>query len=258
MCTVPHVSTTVSASRSEAALTIASASASSPSGSPPTAARGSRRRVTPNSDCPEPAPSCAPSAWRCAFLERSAGRADRSRRTHAPCRSRRPGRYSLCMVVTGPKSGHPVPISTAGRKHRREAIGLEGGGSGFPRRDVAAAAGVGRRGVLDHLEWGLGNETVTPWLLAKVIARTDSAWVIPTHRDRRVRLHGRAATGVGLHGVGRVLHVRPDVAYGLGPPARSFGHGARRMVATRVGRSIRHRLLPRDDVGGADPDHDDR
>jgi hypothetical protein len=28
-------------------------------------------------------------------------------------------------------------------------------------------------------EWGPGNETVTPWLLAKVIADTDSVWVIP-------------------------------------------------------------------------------
>ncbi len=28
-------------------------------------------------------------------------------------------------------------------------------------------------------EWGPGNETLTPWLLAEVIAGTDSAWVIP-------------------------------------------------------------------------------
>jgi hypothetical protein len=28
-------------------------------------------------------------------------------------------------------------------------------------------------------EWGPGNETVTPWLLAQVIAETDSVWVIP-------------------------------------------------------------------------------
>jgi hypothetical protein len=28
-------------------------------------------------------------------------------------------------------------------------------------------------------EWGPGNETFTPWLLAYVIAGTDSAWVIP-------------------------------------------------------------------------------
>ena len=28
-------------------------------------------------------------------------------------------------------------------------------------------------------EWGPGNETFTPWLLAQVIAGTDSAWVIP-------------------------------------------------------------------------------
>ncbi len=28
-------------------------------------------------------------------------------------------------------------------------------------------------------EWGPGNETFTPWLLARVIARTDSAWSIP-------------------------------------------------------------------------------
>jgi hypothetical protein len=28
-------------------------------------------------------------------------------------------------------------------------------------------------------EWGPGNETLTPWLLAQVIAETDSAWVIP-------------------------------------------------------------------------------
>jgi hypothetical protein len=28
-------------------------------------------------------------------------------------------------------------------------------------------------------EWGPGNETVTPWLLAQVIAGTDSIWVVP-------------------------------------------------------------------------------
>jgi hypothetical protein len=28
-------------------------------------------------------------------------------------------------------------------------------------------------------EWGPGNETFTPWLLARVIAGTDSLWVIP-------------------------------------------------------------------------------
>ena len=66
------------------------------------------------------------------------------------------------ITVAGPKT----PIRTAASADFRYAT--------WPQRLALA-------GVLWWVtyEWGPGNETLTPWLLARVIAGTDSVWVIP-------------------------------------------------------------------------------
>ena len=92
------------------------------------------------------------------------------------------------MVATGAKPGppgvstvpistvpiSPVPISPVPRPSIWKSAAADFRSATWPQR-LALAAVV----FWVTYEWGPGNETVTPWLLAKVIAGTDSAWVIP-------------------------------------------------------------------------------
>lgn len=67
-------------------------------------------------------------------------------------------------VVTVPQdSAHTRPVATL-----RESIAADFRDSTFRQRTLLLATG----GWLAY-EWGLGNETVTPWLLAKVMTSTD-------------------------------------------------------------------------------------
>ncbi len=78
------------------------------------------------------------------------------------------------MAVTGEQSGPEPPRPATPNPSVRKAVGADLRSATWPRRLALV-------GVLWWItyEWGPGNETFTPWLLARVIATTDSAWVIP-------------------------------------------------------------------------------
>lgn len=93
------------------------------------------------------------------------------------------------MPATGAKSGlavstrtvptSTVPTSTVSIGTVPKSSIWKAAGADF--RDATWSQRLALAGVVFWItyEWGPGNETVTPWLLAKVIARSDSAWVVP-------------------------------------------------------------------------------
>jgi hypothetical protein len=78
------------------------------------------------------------------------------------------------MVPAGEESGRTPPGTAHSTRSIRGAAGADFRNATWPQRLALA-------GVVSWLvyEWGPGNETFTPWLLARVIAATDSAWAIP-------------------------------------------------------------------------------
>jgi len=78
------------------------------------------------------------------------------------------------MVAAAGEQSGPEPTRLAEpRPSVRSAAGADFRNATWPQRLALV-------GVVSWIayEWGPGNETVTPWLLARVIARNDSAWVI--------------------------------------------------------------------------------
>jgi hypothetical protein len=78
------------------------------------------------------------------------------------------------MTAAGEPYGPALPRIAESNRSVRKAAGA----------DFRNASWVQRLALVGVLwwvtfEWGPGNETFTPWLLARVVARTDSAWVIP-------------------------------------------------------------------------------
>jgi hypothetical protein len=78
------------------------------------------------------------------------------------------------MISAGEKSGRPALISADRKPSIRQAAVADFRGATWRQR----LALVGAMSWIAY-EWGPGNETLTPWLLARVIAGTESAWVIP-------------------------------------------------------------------------------
>ena len=78
------------------------------------------------------------------------------------------------MAAAGEQSGQESPTPAGPAASVRRAVGADLRDATWPQRLALA-------GVVWWItyEWGPGNETFTPWLLAQVIAATDSAWVIP-------------------------------------------------------------------------------
>ncbi len=78
------------------------------------------------------------------------------------------------MAVSGEQSGSEPPRPVKPTPSVRTAIGADFRDATWPQR-------LALGGVMWWItyEWGPGNETFTPWLLARVIAATDSAWVVP-------------------------------------------------------------------------------
>ena len=78
------------------------------------------------------------------------------------------------MAGTGEQSDPDPPTPARPDPSVRTAVGADLRDATWPQR-------LALGGVVWWItyEWGPGNETFTPWLLAQVIAASDSAWVIP-------------------------------------------------------------------------------
>jgi hypothetical protein len=78
------------------------------------------------------------------------------------------------MISPGEQSGGEEQVATARKPSIRRAAAADLRGARWGQRLalVGAVAWIA-------YEWGPGNETMTPWLLARVIAGTESAVVIP-------------------------------------------------------------------------------
>ncbi len=76
-------------------------------------------------------------------------------------------------------------------------------------------------------EWGPGNETVTPWLLAQVIAGTDSAWVIPLTAFVAFGFTAAQQLASGFTALAGFSTFERTSRSGVESLAWSVGHGAR-------------------------------
>ena len=78
------------------------------------------------------------------------------------------------MAVPGEQAAPEPPRPAEPKPSVRQAVGADLRSATWPQR-------LALGGVVWWItyEWGPGNETFTPWLLAHVIAATDSVWVIP-------------------------------------------------------------------------------
>src|SRR5688500_2771992 len=70
------------------------------------------------------------------------------------------------MFIPGPSAALPISLPSAVRTDLRTSNGM---------RKLALLGAVGWL----IYEWGAGNETVTPWMLARVIGEVDGVAVVP-------------------------------------------------------------------------------